>query len=365
MFKRIVAVLVFALLSSALLAEGGMNGKFGIELRGGATLLNPSAFDEDYKNIVLTDTDFGTFNGFPNTDPGASGFIGMAPTGSLLLEYLATPNVGIFFRTDFLTTEDDVTFTDLNDEELFYNHAAFNIGYFGLGGRYYIPASEKFFISIGADAGMFMNYQSFWEVNYLHNEETPSAEERYAVVDFTNMFFGANIEAGAKFMVSDIVGLGANVGYRIASMPIAYPEGDTLDYPFDNVDGSGEKIFKATAIDLSGVYFGAGLSFYFGGTEGAASTTSATGTKSTAVTGASSKYEKWGDYYYKQKNYKGALKYYGGAVKQAPNAGLYKKIGMCYYYMGDKARAAQYLKYYIRQNPSDTQIQNWLKKNAQ
>ena len=185
----------------------------------------------------------------------------MAPTGSLLLEYLATPNVGIFFRTDFLTTEDDVTFTDLNDEELFYNHAAFNIGYFGLGGRYYIPASEKFFISIGADAGMFMNYQSFWEVNYLHNEETPSAEERYAVVDFTNMFFGANIEAGAKFMVSDIVGLGANVGYRIASMPIAYPEGDTLDYPFDNVDGSGEKIFKATAIDLSGVYFGAGLSF--------------------------------------------------------------------------------------------------------
>lgn len=348
MFKRIFAVLVFALLSSALLAEGGMNGKFGIELRGGATLLNPSAFDEDYKYIATTM--------YPNTDPGASTFIGLAPTGSLLLEYLATPNVGIFFKTDFMFTQDEVSYTDLNDEEVFYNHAAFSIGYFGLGGKYYIPASEKFFISLGADAGMFMNYQSFWEINFYH--DTPL--EQYYSVDFNNMFFGANIEAGAKFMVSDMVGLGANVGYRIASMPITYPD----EPPFNATDADGEKIFKATAIDLSGVYFGAGLSFYFGGTEGAASTTAATGTKSTAVTGASSKYEKWGDYYYKRKNYKGALKYYGGAVKQAPNAGLYKKIGMCYYYMGDKARAAQYLKYYIRQNPSDTQIQNWLNKNA-
>jgi hypothetical protein len=329
----------------------GINGKFGVELWGGGTLTNPSAFGTDYNEFSKLL--------FPNTEPGTPSFDGLAPIGGISIEYMATPNLAIYLRSDMLFTQDEVSYTDTDGNEVFYNHAAFSIGYFGLGGKYYIGLDQtnKFFLSLGADIGMFLNYQSFWETDIPANTvQNPTSSDMYNSVDFTNMFFGANLNVGAKYFLTDNAAIGINLGYRLANMSITYPE----KYASAVNPATGDKLFSTTSIDLSGVYFGAGLSFYFGGSPAGAS-----GAAAAPASGALSKYEQYGDYYFKAKNYKYALSYYSSAVKQAPNTGLYKKIGFTYYYLGDKARAAQYLKYYIRLNPSDTAVANWTKSLGQ
>jgi hypothetical protein len=369
MFKRLTVLLAVVLIVSPVFAASGINGKFGVELWGGGTLLNPSAFSTDYNAALKTL--------LPNTDLGTPGFVGMAPTGGIKLEYLVTPNVGIYLRSDFFFTQDELSIVVPSsgssytvpttgdviapDGEVAYNHAAFSIGYFGLGAKYYIGLDQasKFFLSAGADAGMFLNYQSFWETEFFKDAADANGvnhSDRYTSTDFTSPFFGANIDLGAKYFITDNAAVDLNLGYRLASMSITYPSTFLLA---GATDASGNPLLSAKSIDLSGVYFGAGLSFYFGGSPAVA--TRAAARTGAATTGALSKYEQYGDYYFKAKNYKYALSYYNSAIKQAPNAGLYKKVGFTYYYLGDKARAAQYLKYYLRLTPSDTAVANWVK----
>jgi len=140
-------------------------------------------------------------------------------------------------------------------------------------------------------------------------------------------------------------------GYRIANYTLTYPETGLFAQ-----EVAGEKIMKAQSIDFSGPYFGGGLVFYIGGEAKPAVSTAA------KTTGEISKYEKYGDYYFKQKNYDYAAKYYSAALKTSPNPGLYKKLGLCSYYMKDKVKTIEYMKKYIELNPDDAQIKAWMEK---
>jgi len=344
--KRIITVsLLFVLLASSLFAASGIPAKMGIELTGGAIMLNPADFDKDYKKLVDLS--------FPVTGSGDSLFVGMAPSGSGSFEYLINPNFALLAKGGFMFTEDDASYQNEDGEELWFNHAAFSIGYFGVGGKYYIGMDEasKFFLSVGADVGMFLPVQAFWEFGTDADKAPVGATAYYESLDFKDSFFGANIELGAKYFMSESVALGLNVGYRLASMAITYPD----ELPW-NIELSGEKVFSASKVDLSGVTFGAGLSFYFGDS----GVSAAKGKKSA---GGVSQYEKYGDYYYKAKKYNYAVKYFNAALKKDPkNAGLYKKIGFCYYYMKQPAYAKRYLQYYLRLNPDDAHIKAWVQR---
>lgn len=353
MLKRLFVVIISLLFASASFAEG-VNAKFGIELRGGYSMINPSVLNTNLENVFLL--------GFPaelassSADVTGSKLDAMS-LGSGSLQFFINPNFALSLKTDFLYTENSDIIA-VNDVEIIDSHVALNVGYIGIGGRYYIgiEGAKGFTPYIGADAGMFLHYGSFWETwvepnapDGVNNYFNVTDYNQYSLIDFTETFFGANIELGMQYMFNDTVGISAGAGYRIASFPVKV-SGTADPGIFQNAG------FDITEVNLSGLYLSAGMNFNFGGDASKAS-----GGTAAKGTGAGAKYEAYGDYYFKAKNYKGALKYYGGAVKlDKGNSGLYKKIGLCYYYMKDMAKAKQYLGYYLKMNPNDTQIKKWL-----
>ncbi|MCE5299949.1 MAG: tetratricopeptide repeat protein [Spirochaetia bacterium] len=353
----IVLTLVLAFAASAFSA---VPSGFGIEIRVGSIMLNPSAFNTafqtslsdvfDFPADVATEVNAGT--------PIVDGFWG---TYELGLKYFVTPNISLHARLEFTPVE-VVSTVRIDGVDSFEARAAFETMFIGVGGRYYITNDSGFCPYFGADAGMFMNVNSYYQIwanaadpvtlAYLYsqtNDVNLLSTLSSQVADYKDGFFGANLEAGFEYMFSDSVGLGVGIGYRLATMKLAG----------DFVDVNGATVVSATEANLGGVYGMAGLNFYFGG-KGAEKRPKAGAAASTG-TGAGAKYEKYGDYYFKQKNYKAALKYYGGAMKlDKTNAVLYKKVGLCYYYMKDMTKAKQYMGYYLKLNPNDTQMKKWL-----
>jgi tetratricopeptide (TPR) repeat protein len=352
MSKKFFIVIAFIVLATSIFAAPGINGKFGIELRGGYAMINPS----DLNALYTASYSNGFFNGVSvlpgGTDVTGTKLSSMA-MGSGNFQYFLNPNFALYFRTDFLYCEnsDQLLFpteTDPRDD----SHIAFNVGYYGVGGRYYIGMDgvKGFFPYVSADVGMFMEYDSFWEIWINPDQITmPNTADQYQAIDFKDSFFGANIEVGAVYLFSDTVGISVGAGYRVATASLKV---SPTSEAFTNILGSTTSV----AANLGGIYLSGGINMYFGGSPAKAGAAAATG-----GTGAGAKYEQYGDYYMKQKNYAGALKYYGGAMKLDPkNAGIYKKIGMCYYYMKNMAAAKQYFTYYLRLNPDDAQMKQWL-----
>jgi tetratricopeptide (TPR) repeat protein len=149
-------------------------------------------------------------------------------------------------------------------------------------------------------------------------------------------------------LLFDFLGVSAMAGYRLASCPLVYPDSGIFAYK----DPSGALLFKATEINLSGLYLGAGVTYYLdllGAPQAAKSTQ-----------GSASKYEKTGDYYFAKKNYKYAASYYFYAAKTEHTVYLYKKIALCYFYAGSKDKAAAYMEKYLLENPSDMAAKKWL-----
>mgnify|MGYP000697206178 CR=1 FL=1 len=160
-------------------------------------------------------------------------------------------------------------------------------------------------------------------------------------------------------MFHEVVGVSLFGGYRIASAPIAYPDSGV----FKLVDPAGEKIFKAGSIDLSGPYFGAGVVIAFGAEPSKEKPAAQPARQPAAQQQASelSQHERYGDHYYRNKNFEYAARYYNAALKAEPNnAGLYKKLGLTFYYLKDMAKAKQYMEEYLKRNPNDPQIKQWL-----
>jgi hypothetical protein len=327
-----------------------------IELRGGTAMISPTVLNANLTNAFsLAFGQGATYGGYAIMDDSSQVQGSTLSQMSLMsgnIQFFLNPNFALSLRTDFLYTESTDT-VQIDGVDAYTSHVALNVGYFGVGGRYYIGRSggKGFFPYVGADLGMFFHYDSFWEM-YANPDNTVigssvNANNYYSDIDFKDSFFGGNIEAGAVYMFNDSVGVGAGIGYRIAGPVSVSPGAGSQAGVFATAPFS-----TMTELNISGLYLSAGLNFAFGGNGSAAASSASAG---------GSKYEQYGDYYQKKGNYAYALKYYAGALKADPkNAGIYKKIGFCYYYMKDMAHAKQYLMYYIRLNPDDAQIKKWL-----
>jgi hypothetical protein len=359
MHKKFSVVVAFLLLISLSFAAG-LNAKVEIEIRGGMAMISPTNLNDNLTNAFALAYGIGTYADLPVMDDTSKVIGSTLSQMSLMtanIQFFLNPSAALYLRTDFLYTESTDT-VQIEGVDAFTSHIGLNVGYLGVGGRYYIGNSgnKGFFPYIGADLGMFFQYDSFWEI-YANTDAgspalpylNPDGTNYYSLIDFKDSFFGGNIEAGAVYMFTENFGIGAGIGYRIAGPVKVSPGAGTQANAFATPFFS-----NLTELNLSGLYLSAGVDFAFGVSPSGASTAQ-------AGTGAGAKYEQYGDYYQKQKNYAYALKYYAGAVKVDPkNAGLYKKIGLTYYYLKDMAHAKQYLAYYLKLNPDDAQIKKWL-----
>jgi hypothetical protein len=354
MRKKLLIVPAFIMLAASIFAAPGINGKFGIELRGGYSLINPSAFNDLYSTAFQ----YGFFSG--NQTLNGIDITGTKLTNMAMesgnIQYMVNPNFALYFRNDFLYCEnsDQIVETDVSSDPLIDSHAAFNVGYYGIGGRYYfgIDGVKGFYPYVSLDLGMFIQYDSFWEIWVNPDMYTmPNSADQYQCIDFKDSFFGANVEAGAVYMFTDTIGISGGMGYRLASAAV---KAEATSQAFKNILATGD----LATVNLSGLYFSGGLNMFFGGSQAAAGSTAKA---ATGGTGAGDKYEQYGDKFYTAKQYQNALKYYGAAMKLDPKkAAIYKKIGMCYYYMKDMAKAKLYFNYYLRLNPNDAAMKKWL-----
>jgi outer membrane protein W len=348
--------LIFVMISSSYAAAPS---GFGVEIKGGSVMLSPATLNTNLKNS-LNDVFL-----FPDpikttiSDEAAT-VDGMYADFELGIKYFVSPNFALLLRSDYTQAEATTTL-QIDGADSFESHFNMETMYLGVGGRYYFTTNSGFAPYVGADIGMFLNINSFYQIwsdrtqplvnSYLNaatggNSDVMTLLESQ-VIDLKDGIFGAHIEAGTEYMFNNNVGLGVGIGYRIAG---AKPVGDFID-----VKGN-SGVAALSDINYGGLYLNAGLTFYFGGKPAPAGHAAAA-----KGTGAGAKYEAAGDTYFKAKNFAMALKYYGGAVKlDKGNAGLYKKIGLCYYYMKDMVKAKQYLGYYLKLNPNDIQIKKWL-----
>jgi|GEM_PF-1318567 len=356
MHKKLSVVVAFLLLISLSFAAG-LNAEIMIELRGGMAMISPTNLNDTLTNAFSfgfgQNAQYGGFATMDNSSLVSGSTLSQMSLMSGNIQFFMNPTAALYLRTDFLYTESTDT-VQIDGVDSVTSHIGLNVGYLGVGGRYYIgrKSGQGFFPYIGADIGMFFQYDSFWEMypnaDNVVTGSMVNVNNYYSDIDFKDSFFGGNIEAGALYMFNDSVGIGAGIGYRIAGPVYVSPGAGTQAGVFGTPQFS-----NFTELNLSGLYLSAGLNFAFGG--------KATAAVASAGTGAGAKYEQYGDYYMKQKNFAYALKYYAGAVKLDPkNAGLYKKIGLTYYYMKDMAHAKQYLGYYLKLNPNDAQIKKWL-----
>ena len=367
----ILLLSVFSLSASA---------KIGLELRGGMELINPA----DYNNGLLYSNT--AFNGFGFTNAFKNIYTGNGPlfndlpsdvAGSSLSQMFdGGVNISIFLgdslaiklRGDGLYSEyDDIVTIDKVD--CLYSHTILMTAFAGAGLAYYFNLSPNLAFYLSADGGMFINLNSYYETGSF--QDASSVLNTYKLpqgaysVDFKDSFFGGHGEGGVQLLLSEGFGISLFGGYRYGVMPVLFPNGGAVTL----VDSSGNtqfttstrsagaSVFNAKTIDISGVYFGAGIVLYMGAEKSAS-----TGAKTAVATaGATSKYEQYGNYYFKQKNYKYALSYYNGAYKLSPSPKLLKQIGYCYYYMKDMNKALEYLQKYLATNPNDPAIINWVK----
>ncbi len=326
--------------------------KIGIELRGGAGIFSPSEFNEDFVNVFVNSPSYSVL---PDDKSKLSDINSMLLDVDALVKIFISDNISINLKTALLANDTD-NIVAIDDIDCLYSHAVFTVGYFGLGASYNYEVSKNFIIGLNASGGLFLNLSSFWEVGAF---DDPGAITKLTglgipitqhLLDITDMFFGGDIEIGLQYLFVENAGISLFGGYRIANYTLTYPETGVFAE-----EVAGEKIMKAQSIDFSGPYFGAGFVFYIGAEP---SKPAAVETKVTEI----SKYEKYGDYYFKQKNYEYAAKYYSAALKTSPNPGLYKKLGLCSYYLKDKAKTIEYMKKYIELNPNDSQIKAWMEK---
>lgn len=350
MFKKLSLLMVIFIF----ILSFNLNAKIGIELRAGTELFSPTEFNTDFTNVFINSP---SYSALPDDKAKLDDINGMLLDGDLLIKYFLNDSISINLKTSFLANETDNIIT-IDDIDCLYSHAAFIVGYFGLGASYNYEITKNFIIGLSVSGGLFANFSSFWEIGAFDDPGAISKLTSLGIplsqstFDITDIFFGGDIEINLQYLFVENAGISLFGGYRIANYALTYPVTGVFAEEI-----AGEKIMKAQSIDFSGPYFGAGFVFYIG-----AESKPAAAAVSAAKTGEISKYEKYGDYYYKQGKYDYAAKYYSAALKTSSNPGLYKKLGLCSYYLKDKAKTIEYMKKYIELNPDDAQIKTWMEK---
>ncbi|MEI7641141.1 MAG: hypothetical protein WCJ46_06505 [bacterium] len=367
MFKRTIGFIMFvAMFISPVFAARSVNAQFGFDLRGGACLISPSNFNKNYTNTF----EYGF--GIPQVGTPLSGMV----MGNLNIKYFVMKNLAAYLRTDLSYSETQDVLSSKGDAlypagDVITNYALFSTLYTGVGAKYYFSIGDfNFFPYVALDLGMNFQMGSYWEVTADSTTYPSLTSVKYSLVDFTDPFVGLNIEIGAEYLFTDNFGINIGGGYKLASSTVTYAT--TKNGIFNKPNPfTGTDKFNLTEVNLSGGYFLGGVVVHFGGTaERNAPETGGLppmpGASTSPYAPYAQKYETLGDGFFAQKNYKNALAYYTYAAKYAyagklpTAAATYRKVGYCYYYMGDKPKAVAVFKQYLVMNPSDLTFRNWL-----
>lgn len=267
-------------------------------------------------------------------------------------------NYGIFEGADIYlklgisaTYLTDILHDEFHDKDVTASNLFLNVLYAGIGARH-VPA--EFFGTlrpyIGADAGVFYVVGGSWKI--ASDKEayfTPEGYEKQKT-DFSGIpFFGANFEAGLEWRFFENYGLTAHAGYRAAA----------FKFDFSGEGLFGDAHYKSPAeADLSGFYFGGGISFAFGSGE------ELPPLEEEAVPGEKpwEKYVNEADSLFAKKEYLKAASSYAEALKAGGDFLIYKKLSACFFRLNDTARAKKWADMYLKYYPDDSAFAAWAEK---
>ncbi len=247
----------------------------------------------------------------------------------------------------------------------------YSITYLGLGGRKYFSNEiliGKILPYIGIDFGIGYTFGDFLKFNAYYPDGS-ILDSLYA--DMSGLMFGFRGEMGMEVWFSNGFGMFLQCGGRFMKGELsgAAKSLGTLYPATDNVK---------QAVNYSGIFLKAGMIFGFDMKIGAnADMTTFNDEKTNKITENAieenadlpvlpkdSNYEELiykGEKEYEVKRYKIAVTYFEEAVMIYETAEMYKKIGNCYYYLGDRTKATKAYEKSLELNPNDKKLIEWLK----
>lgn len=239
------------------------------------------------------------------------------------------------------------------------------IDYVGFGARKYFAymweaGKPNGFVGLNIELGTSVAH------SFLSTEYDISGNEIGTIsCDPNGVFFGGSFEVGGDYWFTEYIGMVLKGGYRYLKGNAAGTYSGTGTYADMHTDTFDE------TLDYSGPYALLGVAFSFE-TAGAQTVNvvkednvKSPGGVPQLPGGQSRKLSfvelvKYGNNAYKSKNYTTAITHFEEAVKAAPSADIYRKLGMSYYYMKNKEKAVLAFEQYLNLNPSDTAMQKWL-----
>jgi len=311
-------------------------GEFGIEMSGGYSGPALGNFNDNFTNVF----NYGYLTGMPAyvTATAVSGIM----QADVKFRYAVAAGLPIYLRLGITKLEDTEILRDpVSGSDIATSTVSFNETYIGAGLKYGFKISPAFSIFLGADGGCFIPLSSYWEV-IGHPGIVPYVSASDDRIDFTDVYFGGNINAGIEWAINSAWGITAEGGYKIAKSPVTY-------VPSGIFAKTG---FNFNELDFSGPYASVGLVFYFGG-KAAPARTAAPAAR--AVMSA-------GDYYYSHRQYAKALQAYSAEFAKTHAIVTYRKVGICFYVMGMKDKAAYVFARYLKTVPNDSQVRALLQK---
>jgi hypothetical protein len=339
--KKFFIAVLFVLSAGQVCAS--IEAPFDLELRG-LYLNAPFTGFNEYYNSLFSYT-------FTINAPGSN----LKEFGAIeaLAGYMPVTDTVVYLRLGYnMTQNTDTLFDTYHKTDVVTSLAAFNIFYAGGGIKQRFPVFlPELALYLAADAGACINIKSYWNVTadtavYFVNPDFGIQE-----ADFSgDAFFGGNLEAGIEWKILDFAGISALAGYRLAKFNLNFGKSGLFADPHYD---------QAVEVDISGLYFGGGLNFYFSDNKNlqAAKPSVDLTVEPEVITD-----EKAGDDLYVKKDYSAAILSYAAALKAGGPFSIYKKLAYSYFRLGDNKKAAYYGGVYLKYFPEDTAVKNWLEK---
>lgn len=332
-----------------------LSAKSFSELYGGYNLLSMKEYND---SADKANSDLKAAGAVPKINNiESAGFAGFCAGGTFSNDYGVW---AIYLKTDYLfvSDKDSVVYysdgkTKLTDMEI-----DLDINYIGIGARKYFLSEIKpqtLNPYIGLDGGLAYSVGSLTKATFYY----PSgATMDSGLANLSGGFFGGNIELGCEYWFVDQFGVFLKGGYRYAKGEL------TGKMKSANIAIKNDEPINQ-GVDYSGGYFQAGITLdLFGNKELEKTKTQANKADDVDLpVGDQQELLRRGDVEYNNKRYKIALSYYEDALKMNETALLYKKIGNCKYYLGNKAEAIQSYEKSLELNSGDSQLQKWVDDN--
>jgi tetratricopeptide (TPR) repeat protein len=323
--------------SYALLSQG----EFGIEMAGGYSLAALGNFNSNFTGVFNN----GFLKGYAS--PVSATAVPGILQADIKLRYSVAGGFPLYLRLGFTRLVDtEVLRAVPANIDIVTSVVSFNESYIGAGMKLGLKLSPGFALFIGADGGCFIPFNSYWEVTGntaagppVNNNKSDPLYNAYQRIDFTDIFFGGNANAGIELAVADSWGIILEGGYKLARTPVSYQKTGIF----------ARAGFNLNELDFSGPYATGGLTFYFGGAQ-----------QQQQQQTAAEKHN--GDYFLKRRDFKNAVESYAAEYKLKPSMETYRKIGICYYYLGVKDKAAFIFGRLLKANPRDREAEAYLKK---